>query len=373
MLKKRIWIERLKKNKNKIEFKDVLNQRLFFIEKETDSSYQVGSFGVLSPSKPGNIKGWKKIEKDTFIVLFRGGDEFYQRKMKIDKVEGNKIYVKDSDDRKIRYTIGVEGLENKVLSIKEESDYDSYRAKSETWYALKENDIDSAYIFNNYKEKERLQLIGEYGNNYKEMISNNEIDAYQHTSDSIYMKYMMKDCYSYGTFIEDGCEFIINEKVTNKNGVYRFINEEKNIFLYNDYNFSKELIKYIYKDGNEYVVVSDILPKENNNEDYSNMVLKDRILHITSVNNNWIATESIGTEIEYKNLPVFYVNAKSGLNVRSKPLINGEKIMKLNYKEKVYVTDTLQLETIGKVKGNWLEIQFPGVKGYVFGPYVSEK
>jgi len=353
-----------------------LNQRLFLIEKETDSSYQIGSFGINSPLSPGHIAGWFTSKNDFFHEVFTNNEEYIETISKIQRINKNEILTKEKDleieeiEYNMLFTINKKrGSEIFQISKKlEDSDNEKYYS----YYFIREKDTDSTYMSNFYKDKERDELIQEYGEEYEKFLVDEGIESYQHTPDYIYMKYILKNHYKDGTFIEDGCEFLIKEKVSNRNGMYRFINDGKTIFLYNDYKFYKEIIKYIYKDGDQYVVISDILPKENNNRDNPNMILKDRILHIRKQNNTWVATESFGTEVEYKNLPKFYINAKSGLNVREKPSIKGEKLTKLNYNEKVYVTDTLQVATIGKVTGKWLEIQFPGIKGYIFSPYISK-
>ncbi|CAL2055460.1 SH3 domain-containing protein [Tenacibaculum sp. 190524A05c] len=360
----------LSNKQKKIKINDLINQRLFFIEKETDSSYQIGSFGILSPSNPGNIAGWKRFEKDMFIILFRGGEEFYEREMKIYKIQENQILVKNSEGEKIRFSVGRKDWDSHVLYVKEETDYDSDIIKSYTWYVLRENDVDSAYIFNRYKENERIQLVEEYGDKYKEMINNNEIDAYQHTPDSIYMKYVLKDHYNFGTLIEDDCNAIVGVNVFLDNKSIKISQNGKHYFVSDFASDFNELVKIIYKDGDEFVVISDVVSKEDGNEFDPN--LKDRILRFKKDSGDWKATQSFGTEIIYKSLPVFFVNDKVGLNVRNKPSVEGEKITKLEYNEKVYVTDTLQSQVIGKLKGEWLEITLPVGDGYIFSPYISK-
>ena len=60
---------------------------------------------------------------------------------------------------------------------------------------------------------------------------------------------------------------------------------------------------------------------------------------------------------------IVYINAKSGLNVRATPDLNGDKIAKLEYATKVIIRNqtrqSLTVEDEGKtISGEWVEIIF---------------
>ncbi len=67
----------------------------------------------------------------------------------------------------------------------------------------------------------------------------------------------------------------------------------------------------------------------------------------------------------------YYVTAKSGLNIRESPNLNGEKIGKLLYKQKANIlektTISLKITNNGKdLINNWGNIESNKIQGYVF-------
>lgn len=354
-------------NNSKLELNDFLKQRLFLIEKETDSSYQVGSFQIKSLLSRGSIYGWIKITNKNYTYLYANNAEYMKEIYNVKRIVGNVVSTEEDGSEGLDYNIQkANKFDNNILLIKD----DSYETNS--YHVVRESDIDSTYIFNSYKEKERQELIEEFGEEYEKFLVDEGIESYQHSPDYIYMKYVLKDFYKHGTFVENGCELITNLSFLCDSNVLKTSKKGKHVFIYNSSQNYKERVKRIYKDKDEYVVMSDMLPKGETYGNHSNFILKDRIIRIRKENDVWKAKESFGTEIIYKSLPMFYVNDKAGLNVRNKPSVKGDKITKLEYNEKVYVIDTLQNQVIGKLHGQWLEIKLAVSKGYIFSPYISK-
>ncbi|MBT6160174.1 MAG: SH3 domain-containing protein [Flavobacteriaceae bacterium] len=79
---------------------------------------------------------------------------------------------------------------------------------------------------------------------------------------------------------------------------------------------------------------------------------------------------------------IVYINAKSGLNVRATPDLNGDKIAKLEYATKVIIRNqtrqSMTVEDEGKtISGEWVEIIFETPRreemyGFVFDGYLSK-
>lgn len=69
------------------------------------------------------------------------------------------------------------------------------------------------------------------------------------------------------------------------------------------------------------------------------------------------------------------VYAKNGLNIRSKASVDGEKIELIPFGSKVRIIDTKDFElrdTFERVPGNWVEISYLGINGFVFDGYLSK-
>jgi len=69
------------------------------------------------------------------------------------------------------------------------------------------------------------------------------------------------------------------------------------------------------------------------------------------------------------------VYAKSGLNIRSEANSNGEKIKLIPFGHKIKIIDTKNFElrdTIERLPGNWVEISYLGIHGFVFDGYLSK-
>ncbi|WP_271407361.1 SH3 domain-containing protein [Tenacibaculum soleae] len=77
------------------------------------------------------------------------------------------------------------------------------------------------------------------------------------------------------------------------------------------------------------------------------------------------------------NAQEYFVNAKSGLNVRENGDLNSKKIGKLAYTEKVEIIEKNNIETSivdnGKeIYGFWFKIKSKNINGYVFSKFLSK-
>lgn len=69
------------------------------------------------------------------------------------------------------------------------------------------------------------------------------------------------------------------------------------------------------------------------------------------------------------------VNARSGLNVRSTPAINGSKVGFLEYGQRVEVISKEYLtkrDTFENLDGGWVEIESEGIRGFVFDGFLTK-
>ena len=70
-----------------------------------------------------------------------------------------------------------------------------------------------------------------------------------------------------------------------------------------------------------------------------------------------------------------YVNAMSGLVLRSQPNKKGIKIVKIPYDEKALILNTLGFSNFDKIEnreGNWVYVSYENKKGYVFDGYLTK-
>ncbi|SNR16223.1 SH3 domain-containing protein [Tenacibaculum jejuense] len=68
----------------------------------------------------------------------------------------------------------------------------------------------------------------------------------------------------------------------------------------------------------------------------------------------------------------YLVTAKSGLSVRNKPSINASRIGRLDFNEKITITETTDFSfTTEKIKGYWVKIKNPKLEGYVFNGFLK--
>ncbi|MCG6142785.1 SH3 domain-containing protein [Leptospira mtsangambouensis] len=69
----------------------------------------------------------------------------------------------------------------------------------------------------------------------------------------------------------------------------------------------------------------------------------------------------------------FIVNAKSGLNLRESPRINGKIVVSIPYKQPVTIIEKTTLsESIEGIQGNWLKIRWFTNEGYIFGGFLKK-
>jgi len=70
-----------------------------------------------------------------------------------------------------------------------------------------------------------------------------------------------------------------------------------------------------------------------------------------------------------------YVSAKNGLNLRDSPDLTGNIIGSVQFNEKLYVKDELQLDTIEFRVAHWVRVitDSANVSGYVFGGYLNHE
>ena len=69
------------------------------------------------------------------------------------------------------------------------------------------------------------------------------------------------------------------------------------------------------------------------------------------------------------------VYAKNGLNFRTTPSLNGDKVGLIPFGSQIQVVDTKQFEirdTFDGFSGNWIEIDYLGLAGFVFDGYLSK-
>lgn len=69
------------------------------------------------------------------------------------------------------------------------------------------------------------------------------------------------------------------------------------------------------------------------------------------------------------------VMSTNGLNVRRGPSINSEKIHKIEYQDKVVVTDVFgwsHKQVIGHLNGHWIKVSMDGREGYIFDSYLTK-
>lgn len=79
--------------------------------------------------------------------------------------------------------------------------------------------------------------------------------------------------------------------------------------------------------------------------------------------------------INYEAGDSLNVYAKNGLNIRSKASLDGEKVRLIPFGNKVTIIDTKNFElrdTFERVPGNWVEISYLGINGFVFDGYLSK-
>ncbi len=79
--------------------------------------------------------------------------------------------------------------------------------------------------------------------------------------------------------------------------------------------------------------------------------------------------------INYEAGDSLNVYAKNGLNIRSKANLDGEKIRLIPFGSIVKIIDTKNFElrdTFERVPGNWVEISYLGINGFVFDGYLSK-
>ncbi len=76
----------------------------------------------------------------------------------------------------------------------------------------------------------------------------------------------------------------------------------------------------------------------------------------------------------FSNYQIAFVNANSGLRVKSAPEVTAKKIAFLPFKQEVKIVHrNNELINVDGYENNWVKIQSGGVVGWVFGGYLSSK
>jgi len=276
-------------NNNEADIANFMNQKLFLIERETDSSYQIGSYQIVAPSSPGSIYGWIEITNTRYTYNYFDHEELLEEKLDIDRIDTHQIYTKSTNGNySFRQSITpIADVKDKVYILKQRSE-DPSSSRNHLHYIAREIDTDSSYVINNYKEKEKRDLLTEYGEEYKSLMETDEIEIYQGSPDYITIKYVLKDHYKNGPKICKGCEVLINKEIVSKsNENLRIFSDRGSIRVSNRTKRYIEGVKSIHKiDNNTFRILLDALPNTNL-EDYPKVIFKDRVLLLTQDGKYW--------------------------------------------------------------------------------------
>lgn len=81
----------------------------------------------------------------------------------------------------------------------------------------------------------------------------------------------------------------------------------------------------------------------------------------------------LDTSIEAPIVPLFYVNATSGLSLRSGTNLQSKKILTLPYGAQVIHISSPEhtTMTVGGITGDMIEVEYQGAKGFVFDGYLT--
>lgn len=262
--------------KEPFSYKGHINEKFYYLIKETDSSYQVGTHQFF-----GGISGWTQLKESRIIEYIVNSEEAYDQSYSIKKNYNDSI-ITNFDNHKVTFKFKpLKPFVNKVYAI----DRFTRPDRISTLYTLRKKDLDSSYVYNYLKEKERKELIADYGESYKQIMQTDEIEYYQDTPDSLYIMYVLKDHYVNGPFIDEQSKFLVDQKILAN--TYQFTNTD----IINTLDTTKNRIISIKTIGvNQYVIQLDQLPVKDSDE---LIQLQDIDLLLVLEGDNWISKEFV--------------------------------------------------------------------------------